>query len=90
MVSSLLPATRCAHQLPSAVIVVFLICAAEFLVRYNIDRPVHRKSSQESNDGTSEKPKDLLDRRTKAMIIAIAFNTTCLFIRCVCAIAGNR
>jgi hypothetical protein len=55
-------------------IIVFSICATEFFIRVVRDLPIRRHNLH---------TRGYLDGRGKAMVAALAFNTTCLFIRSV-------
>jgi hypothetical protein len=69
----------------TATITVFSVVSAEFLIRYCLNRPVRSVSPAASNEDVVEekeaRPK--MDGRTTAMVIALGFNTLCLFIRYV-------
>jgi hypothetical protein len=73
------------HIRLTAIITIFSILSAEFLIRYSLNRPVRPVSPPGSNEDVTEekeaRPK--MDGRTTAMIIALSFNTLCLFIRYV-------
>jgi hypothetical protein len=58
-----------------ATLIVFSICAAEFFVRYLHDAPVDK-----STQTTKREP---LTQKLKLMLIAVTFNSTCLFIRAI-------
>ncbi|KAJ7676959.1 hypothetical protein DFH06DRAFT_1291799 [Mycena polygramma] len=58
-------------------ITAHVFCAGEFLVRYLHNRPV---GSTRREKKTETAP---LDRKTKVLVCALVFNTTCLFIRAV-------
>ncbi|KZP33547.1 RTA1-domain-containing protein [Athelia psychrophila] len=60
-------------------ITVYAALAAEFIWRFFNDRPVR-------GDATSrqpEEPRVVMDKQLKTMIIALAFNTFCLYVRAV-------
>jgi len=61
---------------------MFTSCATEFFIRYFHDAPL------EGNDGLLEKNETItkrepLTRKLKLMLIAVVFNSTCLFIRAI-------
>lgn len=60
--------------IPTACITAYVILAAEFLLRFHNNKPIR---SPEKPGG----PRATLDKRMEIMIIALIFNTTCLFIR---------
>ncbi|KAF8895226.1 RTA1-like protein [Infundibulicybe gibba] len=62
-----------------ATITIYVLCAAEFFIRYFKDAPLRTTAPQLSN----EKPRGVMDKRMKLMVAALVFNTTCLFIRSV-------
>ncbi|KAF7345895.1 putative RTA1-like protein [Mycena venus] len=58
-------------------ITVYVLCATEFLLRYLRNRPIgHRLEPAPSTTAP-------LGRKMKVLVYALAFNTTCLFIRAV-------
>lgn len=61
-----------------AAITVYVICAAEFFFRYYKDRPV--RSGADQGQLPAGAP---IGKHLKTMIMALGFNTTCLFIRYV-------
>ena len=56
-------------------IILYSLCAAEFFIRYFKKRPVRLY--------TGDVTRGIFDRYLKCMSLALAFNTTCLFIRYV-------
>jgi len=61
-------------------ITVYVACAGEFFLRYFSDSPV-RKVSPVDSTGTAGG--NVIDPNMKLMIIALIFDTTCIFIRSV-------
>ncbi|KIM41149.1 hypothetical protein M413DRAFT_72715, partial [Hebeloma cylindrosporum] len=59
------------------VIVIFALCATEYLVRYNKGSPVSKRSAD------PESVRGEFTRKVKMMVYALTFTTTCLFIRAV-------
>ena len=66
-----------------ATIAIYVICAGEFFVRYLNNAPL-RPGAGKALDGST---RGSLYPRLKLMSIAMVFNTTCLFIRCVSSMA---
>jgi len=60
-----------------ATLIIFVCLATEFFIRYLRDAPV-----QKGETGTAAK-REPLTQNVKLMLIALAFNSTCLFIRAV-------
>ncbi|KAJ7090761.1 RTA1-like protein [Mycena belliarum] len=58
-------------------ITVYILCAAEFFVRYAMDRPVKKYSSVPGKHTFTLTP------RMRYLIGGMCFNTTCLFIRAI-------
>lgn len=72
------------HTLTSATlvsIVIYVICATEFLIRYSTKRPVIRFRLGKANDGIHGSSR--LDARVKLMLVGLSFSTVCIFIRSV-------
>ena len=61
-------------------LVVYVICAAEFFLRFLANRPIRETLTIRTFKG---QPRYLMDVRMKIMISALMFSTTCLFVRCV-------
>ena len=59
---------------------VYVICAAEFFLRFVTDRPIRGIANRET---TNQKARQPIDIRMKIMIGGLAFSTICLFIRYV-------
>ncbi|KAJ6626623.1 RTA1 like protein-domain-containing protein [Mycena sp. CBHHK59/15] len=60
-------------------ITVYALCAGEFLLRYLHDRPI----ASRGGGGGGGARAGALSPRMKALVCALVFNTTCLFIRAV-------
>lgn len=61
-------------------LVVYVICAAEFFLRFLANRPIRETLTIRTFKG---QPRYLMDVRMKIMISALMFSTTCLFVRAV-------
>ncbi|EGO01240.1 hypothetical protein SERLA73DRAFT_179372 [Serpula lacrymans var. lacrymans S7.3] len=59
---------------------IFVLCASEFLIRYANDKPLRAPADEEEKVSSLSNG---MNPRMKLLIYAIAFNTTCLFIRAV-------
>lgn len=73
-------------SLPLVFITVYAALAAEFIWRFFNDRPVR-------GDATSrqpEEPRVVMDKQLKTMIIALAFNTFCLYVRYAAHLMQHR
>lgn len=61
-------------------LVVYVICALEFYLRFLTDRPIRGISTSQAEKGEIKRP---MDTRMKIMMGALAFSSLCLFIRYV-------
>ncbi|KAL0961260.1 hypothetical protein HGRIS_006223 [Hohenbuehelia grisea] len=61
-------------------ITVYVLCAAEFYIRYMSDKPV-RSTSNASSD--TEVVRGAFDKRLKLMSLALSLSTVCLLIRAI-------
>ncbi|KAJ7064022.1 RTA1-like protein [Mycena amicta] len=70
--------------LQMATITAYVFCAGEFILRYLQNRPLGPSSSESSSASTSRSSaRRSLTPPMKLLILAMVFNTTCLFIRAV-------
>ncbi|KZP25058.1 RTA1 like protein [Athelia psychrophila] len=60
-------------------ITIYVIFGAEFFWRFLNDRPVRGEAASHKLDG----PRVIMDRQLKTMILALSFNTFCLYVRAV-------
>jgi hypothetical protein len=61
-------------------LIIYVICAVEFFLRYVKDRPIREITT---NQTSKEQPRRQMEARTKIVISGLAFATVCLFIRAV-------
>lgn len=69
-------------------ITLFIMFASEFLFRYANDRPL-REPADELERHQALAYKSGMDPRMKISLCAMAFSTTCLFIRYVCKVVSG-
>jgi hypothetical protein len=65
-----------------AAIVLYTICATEFLLRYKLDKPVRIPAFVEKTDGQTLKRRGM-DRGIKLMLLGLAISTVFILIRSV-------
>ncbi|KAJ7648938.1 RTA1 like protein-domain-containing protein [Mycena polygramma] len=62
---------------------VYILLAAEFFIRFFMDKPLSRKVTAYHAVGTARGGRGPLDPKLRVMIGALAFNTVCLLIRAI-------
>lgn len=62
-----------AHELVIVAIIIYVLLAAEFLIRYFVDKPVRKGGAQWRGE---------VDRGVRLMIIGLCISSVFLFIRC--------
>ena len=67
----------------TVVIVVYAMCATDYLVRYHKNSAIYKPSAVRDDDstGSADPARGEYTRKVKLMIYALILTTTCLFIR---------
>ena len=74
---------QCLTVCCSAAITIYVTLAAEFLVRFHLNRPLR-------GDGRPSASPRTLDKNSKLMLLALSYSTLTIFIRYVVPIAVSR